>query len=70
MRIGIMTYWSSKENYGQLLQCFALQQFLKKMGHSPFLIKYNSTPIIRKKNILQKFISYIPKIRNYHSIHD
>lgn len=54
-----MTYWSSKENYGQLLQCFALQQFLKKMGHSPFLIKYCPTPIIRKRSILQKLFSYI-----------
>lgn len=59
MKIGIMTYWSSKENYGQLLQCFALQQFLKKMGHSPFLIKYTPTSIVRKRSILQNFISYI-----------
>lgn len=54
-----MTYWTSKENYGQLLQCFALQQFLKKMGHSPFLIKYSPKPIIRKRSIFQKFVSYI-----------
>ena len=54
-----MTYWSSKENYGQLLQCFAMQQFLKKMGHSPFLIKYNPITIVRKISIFQKLISYI-----------
>lgn len=40
MKIGIITYWQSNDNYGQVLQCFALQQQLKKMGHEPFLIKY------------------------------
>ena len=40
MRIGILTYWTSNDNYGQLLQCYALQCFLKKQGHQPFLVKY------------------------------
>lgn len=40
MRIGIVTFWQSYDNYGQLLQCWALQQILIKMGHSPFLIRY------------------------------
>lgn len=40
MKIGVITYWYSTENYGQILQCFALQRFLRDMGHSVFLIKY------------------------------
>jgi hypothetical protein len=40
MRIGITTYWTSNNNYGQLLQCWALQQFLKTNGHHPFLIRF------------------------------
>ena len=40
MKIGIITFWSSKDNYGQLLQLFALQTFLKELGHEPFLIRY------------------------------
>lgn len=40
MRIGIITFWSSNDNYGQLLQCWALQQVLRDMGHEPFLIKF------------------------------
>lgn len=35
-----MTFWTSKDNYGQLLQVYALQQVLKKMGHNPYLIRY------------------------------
>lgn len=40
MRIGIITYWTSNDNYGQLLQCYALQQVLKGMGHDPYLIRF------------------------------
>lgn len=40
MRISIITYWTSQDNYGQLLQCFALQKFLRDHGHDTFLIRY------------------------------
>lgn len=40
MKIGIVTFWDSSDNYGQLLQCYALQEFLRKNGHQPVLIKY------------------------------
>lgn len=40
MRIGIITYWQSNDNYGQQLQCWALQKHLEKNGHSPFLIRF------------------------------
>lgn len=40
MKIGIITYWTSNNNYGQLLQCWALQKFLIKKGHHPFLIRF------------------------------
>lgn len=40
MKIGIMTFWWSEDNYGQLLQCYALQKYLRDQGHDPFLIRY------------------------------
>ena len=40
MRIGIVTFWQSGDNYGQQLQCWALQRYLKGIGHEPFLIRY------------------------------
>lgn len=39
MKIGILTYWNTKDNYGQLLQCYAMQKFFEKMGHDAFLVK-------------------------------
>lgn len=40
MRIGILTFWWSNDNYGQLLQCYALQKFLRDRGHEAFVIRY------------------------------
>lgn len=41
MKIGIMTFWQAKENYGQILQLYALYSFFKEHGHEPFLIRYD-----------------------------
>lgn len=43
MKIGVITHFGSQDNYGQLLQAFALQKFLHAMGHQPYLIRYNFT---------------------------
>lgn len=39
MKIGLVTFWWSQENYGQLLQCFATQKYLQQLGHDAFLIR-------------------------------
>ena len=40
MKIGIVTCWKSMDNYGQLLQCYALQTLLRSWGHDAYLIRY------------------------------
>lgn len=40
MKIGITTYWRGTSNYGQIVQHWALQCALKKMGHQPYLIRF------------------------------
>ena len=57
MRIVIITYWSSSDNYGQQLQCFALQKFLKGKGHEVFLIKYQ--PVIHISFLRRIWRSFI-----------
>ncbi len=52
MKIGVITYWQSGDNYGQALQCFALQKQLISMGHTPFLIKY--VPLPKKTSLIEK----------------
>ena len=42
MKIGVITHFRTDDNYGGVLQTYALQKFLIKLGHSPFLINYVS----------------------------
>ena len=40
MKIGVLTFWHGTGNYGMMLQCWALQRVLKRLGHDPYLIRY------------------------------
>lgn len=40
MKIGILTFWWTQDNYGQILQCYALQKYLTDEGHDVYLIRY------------------------------
>lgn len=54
MKIGILTH-ELKYNYGGILQNYALQQALKKMGHEPVTIDYKQEiTLIKKINSLAK----------------
>lgn len=54
MQIGILTFFWSNDNYGQLLQCYALQNYLKNKGHEVFVVNYdyrndiNKTPFYKR----------------------
>lgn len=39
MKIGIITYWITRSNYGTVLQNYALQTFLHSLGFETFLIR-------------------------------
>lgn len=40
MRIGIITHWKDFDNYGAALQSYALQRYLRDLGHDAFIIRY------------------------------
>lgn len=58
MRVGIVTYWSSSDNYGQQLQCFALQKYLIGLGHDAYLIKYMPTSHIPLWRQIARSVKY------------
>ena len=58
-KVGIMTFWQSKDNYGQLLQHYALQFFLTKIGYDPFLIRFMPTPIGTHMNLWKLLINIV-----------
>lgn len=56
MRIGVMTFWWSEDNYGQLLQCYALQKYLRDLGHDAYVIRFRMSDT--QWNWKQKLIKY------------
>lgn len=70
MKVGIMTFYDSSDNYGQVLQCYALVNYLKLKGMEPLLIRYNnnfddkSSLIIKLSKMLNPKILY-RKLKNY-----
>lgn len=71
MKIGVITFWNSNDNYGQLLQLWALQQWLKKNGHSPYVINYSPMQTKKRKDykyyfkIIIKVLLIYPIYRKY-----
>jgi hypothetical protein len=55
MKIGIMTVWTTKNNYGCILQCYALQQYLLSIGHDAYLIRYvpAKSLLVKVKRVIQ-----------------
>ena len=56
MRIGVVTHWRTTDNYGQILQCYALQKYLKLLGHEAFLIRYSPSSEKIKSSPLKSFL--------------
>ena len=75
MKIGIMTFWWSNDNYGQILQCYALQKYLRNRGHDAFLIRYHRDTDIISSSLFEKFrkifspiqlINFIRSVRRFY----
>lgn len=58
MKIGTITFWDTEDNYGQVLQCYALISFLESMGHSAYLVRTNPTPK-KKVGIVHKLFTLL-----------
>ena len=62
-KIGIYTFSSSVDNYGEVLQYLATQEYLKQRGHAPYLlrIKMKMPVSYRIKRLVFSVINYIKK---------
>jgi hypothetical protein len=65
MKIGIMTYWWSEDNYGQLLQCYALQKYLRDAGYDAYLIRYDPRNDFVKTPFWKKVVKGLNPVRLY-----
>lgn len=53
MKIGILTFHCA-DNYGALMQCYALQEFLKSLGHETYVIDYRPEYIIQRYKVFSR----------------
>lgn len=51
-KIAIQTFWTSQYNYGQVLQGYALQHFLRRNGFDAYIIRFDSILSRLKEKIL------------------
>lgn len=58
MKIGVITYWTTNSNYGQLLQCYALQHALESLGHEAYIIRYD--PFTVKNSLFRRLRTVTP----------
>ena len=63
MKIGVLTFWHGMSNYGQILQCWAMQQYLKRQGHEPFVIRYVPSNYTSPQKRLLKKVLCVNQIR-------
>lgn len=61
MKIGILTFHRT-HNYGAVLQCFALQETLQKMGHKVWVINYMQPYVEYGNNV---FYGFRKKIKSH-----
>jgi polysaccharide pyruvyl transferase WcaK-like protein len=65
MKIGIMTFWWSEDNYGQILQCYALQKYLRNAGHDAYLIRYDPRNDYIKNPLWRRIIKAFNPVKLY-----
>lgn len=56
MKIGVLTHLRSEDNYGQILQAYALQKYLISKGHYAYLLQYYS-----ENNKSNKYLFFIKR---------
>lgn len=68
LRIGILTFWWAQDNYGQLLQCYALQKYLRDAGHDAYLIRYNPGKEVNGVSSLHRYLKALNPVLLYRYI--
>lgn len=64
MKIGVVTFWTSNDNYGQQLQLYALQKYLRLAGHDAFLIHYD-TEVVKKNPTYIRMLKALNPVKVY-----
>ena len=60
-KIGVLTFWYGDSNYGQILQCFALQQVLRRQGFMPYVIRFIGYGESRFRKFVKRLLPFLCK---------
>lgn len=52
MKIGILTFHCA-HNYGAVLQCFGLQEYLRSLGHKAYIVNYRPDYIVKGRDCVR-----------------
>lgn len=61
MVVAVLTHCNTLDNYGEILQGFALQHFLKDRGHNAYIVRYRPSYHTPKKENL--WVSFLCKLK-------
>ena len=64
-QIGILTFSFTKDNYGQILQYLATQEYLKQKGHEAILVEPTGWQERQKSKIERRIAKLIKKIKRH-----
>lgn len=53
MKVGILTFHCAN-NYGAVLQCYALQEYLRSLGHEAYVIDYRPDYVVRRYKVFSR----------------
>ena len=58
-KTGVLTFWYGDSNYGQILQCYALQRVLEQLGREPYVIRFVGYGESRLRKLVKQLLPFL-----------
>ncbi len=58
-KTGVLTFWYGDSNYGQILQCYALQRVLEQLGCEPYVIRFVGYGESRLRKLVKRLLPFL-----------
>ncbi|MBQ6226036.1 MAG: polysaccharide pyruvyl transferase family protein [Bacteroidaceae bacterium] len=58
-KTGVLTFWYGDSNYGQILQCYALQRVLEQLGCEPYVVRFVGYGESRLRKLVKQLLPFL-----------
>ena len=58
-KTGVLTFWYGDSNYGQILQCYALQRVLEQLGCEPCVVRFVGYGESRLRKLVKQLLPFL-----------